>query len=91
MGSWLVGRVSTRGHWLLHIADRFGQQGNVDQKEAIRNALQSTAQLLADMNGSNPVLCSPIKDSQAADTVTHSVAFNEKFPEQLVNPPLQRS
>ena len=23
--------------------------------------------------------------------VTHSVAFNEKFPEQLVNPPLQRS
>ena len=43
------------------------------------------------MNGSNPVLCSPIKDSQAADTVTHSVAFNEKFPEQLVNPPLQRS
>ena len=51
----------------MHIADRFGQQGNVDQKEGIRNALQSTAQLLADMIGSNPVLWSPIKDSQATD------------------------
>ena len=63
----LAGRVGTRGHWLLHIADRFGQRGNADQKEAIRNALQSTAQLLTDMIGSNPVLWSPIKDSQATE------------------------
>ncbi|MCY4489824.1 MAG: chemotaxis protein [Deltaproteobacteria bacterium] len=63
----LVGRIGMRGHWLLHIADRLGQQGNADQQEAVRNALQSQAQLLADMIGNNPILRSPIKDSQATD------------------------
>ena len=63
----LIGRVGTRGHWLLHIADRLNQQGNVDQRRAVNKALRSTAQLVADMIGSNPVLWSPIKDSQSID------------------------
>ena len=63
----LVGRVSARGHWLLHVTDLLDQQGNVDQKEAFIDAIQSKARLLADMIGNNPILWSPIKDSQAID------------------------
>ena len=61
----LVGRMGIRGLWLLHLADRLGQDGK--EKEIVEGALQRTAQVLTDMISNNPILFTPIKDNQAID------------------------
>ena len=63
----LVGRIGSRGLWLLHSADHLGQDGREEDEEEVRRAVQRTAELLADIIANNPILFTPIKDSQAID------------------------
>ena len=63
----LVGRIGSRGLWLLNSAERLGQDGKEEDEEQVGLAVQRTAQLLADIIANNPILFTPIKDSQAID------------------------
>ncbi len=63
----LVGRIGSTGLWLLHSAGRLGQDGKEEEEEEVGLALQRMAQLLADIIANNPILFTPIKDSQAID------------------------
>ena len=63
----LVGRIGSRGLWLRHSAGHLGQDGKEEHEEEVRLAVQRTAQLLADIIANNPILFTPIKDSQAID------------------------
>ena len=63
----ILGRIGTRGLWYLHMLQFPGQKNSEKQDFAIRHALDSTTRLLADMLHNNPILCTPIKDSQAID------------------------
>ena len=63
----LVGRIGIRGLWLLHSAERLGQNGKEEDEEQVRLAIQRTAQLLTDIIANNPILFTPIKDNQAID------------------------
>ena len=63
----LVGRIGSRGLWLLHFVERLAQNGQEEDEEQVGFAVQRTAQLLADIIANNPILFTPIKDSQAID------------------------
>ena len=63
----LVGRVGSRGLWLLHSADLLTRNDKLDDDGEVLLAVQRTAQLLADIIANNPILFTPIKDSQAID------------------------
>ena len=63
----LVGRVSASGLWTLHLVENLGSQETSEVMESVRTRVQSLAQLVADMVSNNPILYTPIKDSQAID------------------------
>ena len=63
----IVGRVGTQGLWLLHAIRCLDTKTRTEQAEIIRKQLQVIAQLLADIIWKNPILLTPIKDSQAID------------------------
>ena len=63
----IIGRIGTRGLWYLHLAMRLDAENDAEQEGAVRHALDSTAELLADVLRNNPILCTPIKDGQAID------------------------
>lgn len=60
----LVGRIGSRGLWLLHSAELLGRNGT---EEEVRLAVLRMAKLLADIIANNPILFTPIKDAQAID------------------------
>ncbi len=63
----ILGRVATRGLWYLQLMELL--DANKDKKLVadVRAALGSIAELLDDMRLNNPILYTPIKDSQAID------------------------
>ena len=63
----VLGRVGARGLWYLQLTQFLDGHGSQEQIDALRNALDSTAMLIANMVVNNPILCTPIKDSQAID------------------------
>lgn len=63
----LLGRVGTRGLWLLHDFQQLDSNGRTEEAEAVRHQLHDTTLLLADILNNNLALCTPIKDDQAID------------------------
>lgn len=63
----LVGRIGATGLWFLHSAELLGRKGKEEEEEEARLAVQRMAQLLADIIANNPILFTPIKDSQEID------------------------
>ena len=63
----LLGRIGMSGLWLLHSAERLGQNGNEEDEKQIRLAIQRAGQLLSDVIANNPILYTPIKDDHAID------------------------
>ena len=63
----LVGRVGLRGLWLLHFADCLGRNDKVESLQGVREGLRKLVKLLMEMIKNNPLLHSPIQDSQAID------------------------
>ena len=63
----LVGRVGIRGLWLLHLARILDRHGNKGAKEAIRGSLERVVEILEGMIRNNPILHTPLQDSQAID------------------------
>ena len=63
----ILGRIGTRGLWQLHLVHSLRSAGSLDEAAVVQEALQGTAELLVQVIHNNPVLCSPIKDSQAID------------------------
>ena len=63
----VLGRVGARGLWQLHTFGHLESSGRMEQAEAVHQNIHGTAVLLADILNNNPILCAPIKDSQAID------------------------
>ena len=63
----LLGRVGTRGIWLLHRYQQLESNGRTEEAEDVRHRLDDIALLLANILNNNPVLSTPIKDDQAID------------------------
>ena len=63
----LVGRVGIRGLWLLHLARILDRHGNKGAKEAVRRSLERVVEILEGMIRNNPILHTPLQDSQAID------------------------
>ena len=63
----ILGRIGTRGLWYLQSLQFADTEKDKERETAVRTALDSTARLLADMLLNNPILWTPIKDSQAID------------------------
>ena len=63
----ILGRIGTRGLWQLHLVHSLQSAGSLDEAAVAQEALQGTAELLVQVIHNNPILCSPIKDSQAID------------------------
>ena len=80
----IIGRIGTRGLWQLHLAHRIGLEGKREDREAIQAELKATADLLADVLQNNPVLCTPIKDSQAIDINIACLFLNRVGCDQVV-------
>ena len=63
----ILGRIGTRGLWQLHLVHSLRSSGSPEEAAVVQEALQGTAELLIQVIHNNPILCSPIKDSQAID------------------------
>ena len=63
----VLGRVGLHGLWQLHRFHCLAEQGQTDEREALRQDLTRTADLMMDIIGHNGILCTPIKDNQAID------------------------
>ena len=63
----VLGRVGTRGLWLLHHAEHGDPDRSEDEVANVKAAIQRVGETLADMIFNNPILFTPIKDSQAID------------------------
>ena len=63
----IVGRISTRGLWQLHLLNTFESKSKKDDAEVIKKNIQESAELLVQIIKNNRILFTPIKDSQAID------------------------
>ena len=63
----ILGRIGMRGLWQLHLVHTLRSAGTLEEAAVVEEALQGTAELLVQVVHNNPILCSPIKDSQAID------------------------
>lgn len=63
----ILGRVATRGLWYLQLMELLDTKKNKELVAAVQAKLVSIAGLLDDMRLNNPILNTPIKDSQAID------------------------
>ena len=63
----VLGRVGTRGLWLLHYAEHGDADRTEDEAATVKAAIQRVGETLAQTIFNNPILFSPIKDSQAID------------------------
>ena len=63
----ILGRIGMRGLWQLHLVHSLRSAGSLEEAAVVQEALQGTAELLVQVLHNNPILCSPIKDSQAID------------------------
>ena len=70
----ILGRVGVRGLWLLHAFRLLESSGKTEEAEALREQLHDTAMLVADIINNNPILCTPIKDNQAASSTTRGMS-----------------
>ena len=80
----IVGRIGTRGLWQLHLAHRLALEDRKEDGEAIQEDLHATGKLLADVLNNNPVLCTPVKDSQAIDISIACLFLNKLGCDQVV-------
>ena len=63
----VLSRVAAHGFWQVHLCTSLEAKGHKDTAEIVREELQHTAALLADLIQNNPILYTPIKDNQAID------------------------
>lgn len=63
----VIGRVGTSGLWTEHVVSQFESGESSDAANKLRERLQHLAQLVANLISNNPVLNTPVKDSQAID------------------------
>ena len=63
----IVGRVGARGLWLLRALQCLDPNERADDRKLIREHIDRTAELLANILQNNPVLCTPVKDNHAID------------------------
>ena len=63
----IVGRVGARGLWLLRALQCLDPKERADDRKLIREHIDRTAELLANILRNNPILCTPIKDGHAID------------------------
>ena len=63
----VLGRIGTRGLWYLQLAQFLDEPSNKEQLDTLRSAVDSTAKLIVDTVVNNPILYTPVKDSQAID------------------------
>ncbi len=63
----IVGRIGMHGLWQLHAFGRLEKKSLINEREAVREALSGTADLLMNVIQHNAILCTPVKDSQAID------------------------
>ena len=62
----VLGRIGLHGLWQLRNFQLLDERQK-DEKERFHQDLSKTASLLMDIVANNPILCTPIKDSQAID------------------------
>ena len=62
----VLGRIGLHGLWQLLSYDRLNEH-QTDEKDLLRQELSKTAALIVDAITHNPILCTPVKDSQAID------------------------
>ena len=63
----LVGRVGLSGLWAACQLDAMDPDPSAETVQDLQSRLDRVASLLSDMISNNPMLCSPIKDSQSID------------------------
>lgn len=63
----LVGRVGLSGLWSACHVDAMDPDQSRVEIQSMQSRVQRAASLLSDMISNNPMLCSPIKDSQSID------------------------
>lgn len=63
----IVGRVGALGLWLLHAGRCLDAKNRMKQAAVIREEVHGIAKLIAEMLRNNPILLTPIKDSQSID------------------------
>ena len=62
----ILGRIGLHGLWQLRSYQRLDEH-QTDEKDLLREELSKTAALIVDAISHNPILCTPVKDSQAID------------------------
>ena len=73
----ILGRVGTRGLWQLHSMHKLESMNKKNEAADSRKTLQDITRLLVDIIRSNPILCTPIKDSQAIDINIACLLLNQ--------------
>lgn len=64
----VLGRIGLHGLWQLHKFERLaGQHQKEEEREALRQDLTDTAELIMDVIAGNGILRTPIKDNQVID------------------------
>ena len=86
----IVGRIGTRGLWNLDLAHRLNLEDKKESRNAVHAELHATAKLLADVVDHNPVLCTPIKDSQAIDINIACLFLNRVGCDQVIKAWIQQ-
>ena len=87
----ILGRVGTHGLWQLHAFHVLEFNDRLEELETFREQLHDTASLLADIINNNPILYTPIKDSQAIDINIACLFLNKMGCSQLIQNWIQQT
>ena len=63
----IIGRIGSRGLWLVHSLDSLKSRNSKEETPIVKEAVAEMLQVLVDTIQNNPILYTPIKDSQAID------------------------
>ena len=80
----ILGRIGTRGLWQLYLFNNLALKNRKEEAATVQQAIEGTAQLLEDVIRNNPILCTPIKDSQAIDINIACLFLNKTGNDQVV-------
>ena len=86
----IVGRVGVQGLWLLHAVRCLEAKNRMKQANVIREEIHGIAKLLADILQNNPILLTPMKDSQAIDINIACLFLYNVGCEQVIQPWIQQ-